>query len=419
MLASSKSSSAARLFFRGPSRLIPTNALRPFRFPYEHYRELTTSKNIDDVTNKDSSLPKGKWIRLKIDRTDLINIGPGSGNNIDTDPDPEPNKPAVSKEPLTALAKELQNYIFMRGPITLHDFVRQAANHALHGYYQNDKSAKIGEKGDFITAPEISHLFGEMITIWCVLTWRSLGSPQSIRLIELGPGNGTLMQDILNAATSFPEFKKALSVHMVELSEKMIQLQKEKLGCNTPQTDFKQDSATFKTRDGVSIQWHDHIKELPVEKQVPCLFIGQEFLDTFPVHQLVRSGGSWREKLVECDSSDQSPYHFRVVLAPSETPAVLITSRYEVKKLLSSFWIFTIFYHYLFYEIIYLHIKLYIPAMASDAKREIRAPRKAGVAIDNPWSTEQKSEKQTGQVYECHRGGSARSSFVRASGTHT
>jgi len=232
---------------------------------------------------------------------------------------------------LTSLAKELQNYIFMRGPITLHDFVRQAANHAQHGYYQNKNAAKIGEAGDFITAPEISHLFGEMITVWCVLAWKNLGSPASIRLVELGPGNGTLMQDILKAASSFPDFKKGISVQMIELSDTMIQKQKDKLGCHTPSIHFKSDVTTYQTRDNVSIQWYSHIKDLPIEEKTPCLFIGQEFLDTFPVHQLVRNGPSWREKLVECDYSDETPYHFRVVLAPSETPAVLITTRYEVR----------------------------------------------------------------------------------------
>lgn len=335
MIASIKSSSSRRACVRVASRInCFSKSAQVLSFQQQLGRRNLSSSTDNINLSNDPTLPKGKWIRVKVDRTDLINIGPGSGNHNGTEPEPIVSHHV--KEPLTNLAKDLQSYIFMRGPITLHDFIRQAANHAVHGYYQNKKESKIGEKGDFITAPEISHLFGEMITIWCVLAWKNLGSPESIRLVELGPGNGTLMQDMLKAASSFPDFKKALSIQMVELSDTMIQLQKEKLGCHTPTIYYKSDVTTYQTRDGISIQWYSHIKDLPTEKQTPCLFIGQEFLDTFPVHQLVRNGPSWREKLVECDSSDQSPYHFRAVLAPSETPAVLITARYEVKNLSDS-----------------------------------------------------------------------------------
>jgi hypothetical protein len=96
-----------------------------------------------------------------------------------------------SKEPMSNLARDLRSYIKMRGPITLHDYMAQALNHSAFGYYQYN-SEKIGSQGDFITSPEISQLFGECVAVWCMSVWTSLGCPEEIKIIELGPGKGTL-----------------------------------------------------------------------------------------------------------------------------------------------------------------------------------------------------------------------------------
>jgi len=94
-----------------------------------------------------------------------------------------------------------------------------ALAHPEHGYYMKTESAKIGKAGDFITAPEISQMFGELVGIWLIATWEKLGMPQGVRVVEMGPGKGTLMVDVLRAMRSFPLFSKALvGVHMVETS---------------------------------------------------------------------------------------------------------------------------------------------------------------------------------------------------------
>jgi hypothetical protein len=113
------------------------------------------------------------------------------------------------KEEPTDLAKDLFSYIKLKVPITVHDYMAQAANHSLYGYYQH-KLEKIGTGGDFITAPEISQLFGEMVGIWCVSVWMALGKPEKMNLVEMGPGKGTLMQDVLKVAKRFPSFKASL-----------------------------------------------------------------------------------------------------------------------------------------------------------------------------------------------------------------
>jgi NADH dehydrogenase [ubiquinone] 1 alpha subcomplex assembly factor 7 len=87
-------------------------------------------------------------------------------------------------------------------------------HHEKYGYYQQKKE-KIGAGGDFITSPEITQLFGEMVGIWCLATWENMGRPPVINLVELGPGNGTLMRDVLNIVTKFPEFQSALQVIII------------------------------------------------------------------------------------------------------------------------------------------------------------------------------------------------------------
>ena len=153
-------------------------------------------------------IPKNqnKVFNFKVDRSGLCNDF-GSDNR---------NLTAITKEPIDDFSRDLKSYIEMRGPITLHEFMSQSTNNLEHGYYQSSKD-KIGGDGDFITSPEISQLFGEMITIWCVSCWEELGRPSKINLVELGPGKGTLMKDILRTSKRFADFQSSIDVHMVLL----------------------------------------------------------------------------------------------------------------------------------------------------------------------------------------------------------
>jgi len=231
------------------------------------------------------------------------------------------------KEKPTPLALDLMSYIKLRGPITVHEYMSQASNNAVHGYYQRS-GEKIGASGDFVTAPEISQLFGEMVGIWCLSTWQSLGEPKEIDIIELGPGRGTLMKDILSVATKFPKFKSAINIHLVELSETMRTIQQETLFCSsksddgeTPPTKNEQGIVQRKCLQGIQISWYHMLQQIPEKTGVPTLVIGQEFLDAFPVHQFVYTKAGWREKLVDIDTSDNSKYFFRLVLSNNATPA--------------------------------------------------------------------------------------------------
>jgi hypothetical protein len=116
----------------------------------------------------------------------------------------------------TALESEIRRRIAVAGPMPVADYMRLCLTHPRHGYYINRDP--LGSDGDFITAPEISQMFGELIGIWLAAVWRQMGAPENFRLIELGPGRGTLILDALRAARVVQGFREAIVLHLVEIS---------------------------------------------------------------------------------------------------------------------------------------------------------------------------------------------------------
>ncbi|KFM25308.1 Ubiquitin-conjugating enzyme E2 27 [Auxenochlorella protothecoides] len=146
------------------------------------------------------------------------------------------------------MARHLKTLIkFRSGPITLAEYMSEVLTNPTAGYYINRDV--FGTAGDFITSPEISQMFGEMVGIWCVSTWMQMGSPPRLRIVEMGPGRGTLMADLLRGTAAFPTFHSAIQVDLVE--------------------------------------------------DLPTLFIGHEFIDALPVHQFQKTGrwARWRGTL--------------------------------------------------------------------------------------------------------------------------
>ncbi|MGZ6253709.1 MAG: class I SAM-dependent methyltransferase [Candidatus Binataceae bacterium] len=171
--------------------------------------------------------------------------------------------------------EELIRRIAADGPIPL-DQVMAEANAVYYG--QGDV---FGAKGDFITAPEISQTFGEMIGLWAAVTWQSMGSPSQVRLIECGPGRGTLMADLLRAARADPSFAAAIDLHLIEQSERLRALQRESLR-------------------GAHAVWHETIATVPAG---PTLVVANEFLDALPIRQFERTANGWSERCVTHDAS--------------------------------------------------------------------------------------------------------------------
>lgn len=203
----------------------------------------------------------------------------------------------------TPLETKLKRLISNNGPITLAQYMGECLSHPKHGYYMNKDP--FGEGGDFTTAPEISQMFGEMIGMWIANTWQAMSSPSPIKLIELGPGRGTLMADILRVLNIVPELKSNLSVHMVEMSPTLIETQKKSLASEAQ----------------TKITWHKNLSEIADG----CSFIiANEFFDALPVHQFEKTDKGWNERVLGLTDGKLTP-----ALAPA-SPALFMTD--EVKR---------------------------------------------------------------------------------------
>ena len=174
---------------------------------------------------------------------------------------------------MTPLERIIRDMIAADGPMGLDRYMALCLGHPEHGYYMGRDP--FGAGGDFITAPEISQVFGELIGVWCVAAWTAMGSPGTFRLVELGPGRGTLMADILRAAVkASPGFAAAARVHLVETSPALRARQRKALG------------------EGVT--WHDRFEDVP---DGPMILVANEFFDALPVRQFERRDGRWHERV--------------------------------------------------------------------------------------------------------------------------
>jgi NADH dehydrogenase [ubiquinone] 1 alpha subcomplex assembly factor 7 len=138
----------------------------------------------------------------------------------------------AKKGPRTELTKHLHAIIETRGPMSMSTFMNYALTHPVHGYYM--KSDVFGKAGDFTTSPEISQMFGELLGVWCAAMWENLGRPSKIHLVELGPGRGTLSNDMLNAVKHMHNFFKSIHLHLVEVSPHLRRIQAQKFGLVYP-----------------------------------------------------------------------------------------------------------------------------------------------------------------------------------------
>ncbi len=180
----------------------------------------------------------------------------------------------MTGQPPSPLMRELIRRIGASGPMPLDEFMRACLGDESHGYYRTARP--LGADGDFITAPEVSQIFGELVGLWAVEVWRAMGEPAQIALIELGPGRGTLLADALRAARLVPAFMTAVRLHLVELSPALRADQAAALG-DRPAS------------------WHERLSDVP---GAPAIIIANEFIDALPVRQVIWDGAVWRERCV-------------------------------------------------------------------------------------------------------------------------
>jgi NADH dehydrogenase [ubiquinone] 1 alpha subcomplex assembly factor 7 len=195
------------------------------------------------------------------------------------------------------LLSEIKKLIRSSGPMPVWRYMELCLLHPQHGYYI--ARDPLGREGDFTTAPEVSQMFGELLGLWAASVWKAIGSPSLLRLIELGPGRGTMMADALRALRVLPPLYQALSVHLVEVNPVLREKQRS-------------------TLQGVRhIAWHNHIDEVP---EGPCIIFANEYFDALPVHQMVKRDTGWHERVVDLDEND------RLIFGVESEP----TPRFEV-----------------------------------------------------------------------------------------
>jgi len=207
--------------------------------------------------------------------------------------------------------------------VTVADYMRDALTHPDVGYYTQPSSgdgAVFGADGDFVTSPEISQMFGELVGVWAATVWQSLGRPKRLRLVELGPGRGTLMDDLIRAAASVPGLGDALEVHLVEVSASLRAMQRRTI-CGDEDGDGERVAHASST--GSPVMWHGALSDVPGGDDVPAVHVAHEFFDALPVHQLHRTPHGWREAIVGPEPNPASPRHLRLYLSRDVTPASL------------------------------------------------------------------------------------------------
>ena len=174
---------------------------------------------------------------------------------------------------------EIINILKRKKSIPLDKFIDISLYNKKFGYYM--RKNPFGEKGDYITSPLVSNLFGEMIAIWCVAYWEHIGKPKKILIVEIGPGDGTLCKDLLDTFKNFKEFYNCIEIKLIEKSNKLKKIQKKKI-------------------KNKKVKWLNKINEI---NSGPIIFLCNEFFDALPIKQIYKKNNLFFEKYVALEKS--------------------------------------------------------------------------------------------------------------------
>jgi NADH dehydrogenase [ubiquinone] 1 alpha subcomplex assembly factor 7 len=212
---------------------------------------------------------------------------------------------------MTAIAPlegEIRRRIAVGGPMSVAQYMELCLTDPQRGYYATRDP--FGAGGDFTTAPEISQMFGELIGLWAAAIWRAMGAPGNFSLVELGPGRGTMMADVLRAAKVVPDFRAAIDLHLIENSPALERLQRQALGGNLP------------------VSWHRSIDDVP---DGALIVLANEFFDALPVHQAVMCADAWHERVIKIGEDDK--LHFSIDRDPIPLFDKLLPRRLRAAKI--------------------------------------------------------------------------------------
>jgi NADH dehydrogenase [ubiquinone] 1 alpha subcomplex assembly factor 7 len=201
---------------------------------------------------------------------------------------------------VNALGARIARTIAAQGPLSIAQFMATAALDPQCGYYTTRDP--LGAGGDFVTAPEISQVFGELVGLWCVQAWFDQACPVPARLVELGPGTGSLMEDALRAAKLAPEFRKAVEVVLVDACPALVARQRTRLA-----------------NSGIPVAWRGQFDASLCDR--PLFLIANEFFDAMPIRQFVRTSRGWCENMVTLDADQTLALSLSPDPLPLDVPA--------------------------------------------------------------------------------------------------
>lgn len=215
---------------------------------------------------------------------------------------------------MTPLEIEIRRRIESAGPMPVGEYMALCLGDPTHGYYVTRDP--IGAQGDFTTAPEVSQMFGELIGLWMAAVWTKMESPETIRVVELGPGRGTLMKDALRALQVMPAMREAIVLHLVEFSP-VLRAQQQRTLTDLP----------------MPVYWHNTLDEVPAGA---AIIVANEFFDAEPVNQAVKTKTGWHERRIAIGAEGALAFttapepipHFEMLL-PAAVRAAPVSSIFE------------------------------------------------------------------------------------------
>ncbi|XP_023147921.2 protein arginine methyltransferase NDUFAF7, mitochondrial [Amphiprion ocellaris] len=218
-----------------------------------------------------------------------------------------------------SMLRHLTTKLKATGPITVAEYMREVLTNPVTGYYVRNNM--LGPDGDFITSPEISQIFGELLGVWIISEWMGAGRPKQLQLVELGPGKGSLAGDVLRVLSQLRSVlgEASVSLHLVEVSPALSLLQAQNLTRSCSQEADSEDEPVYRrgeTAAGLPVSWYRRLDDVPAGFSI---FVAHEFFDALPIHKFQRTQKGWREVMVDIDPD--KPDKLRFVVAPSPTLA--------------------------------------------------------------------------------------------------
>ncbi|KAK2855860.1 hypothetical protein Q5P01_004595 [Channa striata] len=223
------------------------------------------------------------------------------------------------ERPEPSVLRHLTSKIKATGPISVAEYMREVLTNPVTGYYVRNNM--LGPSGDFITSPEISQIFGELLGVWIISEWMGAGRPKQLQLVELGPGKGSLASDVLRVFSQLQSVfaEASVSLHLVEVSPALSELQAQNLTGKCSQKADAEDEPVYRTgrtTAGLPVSWYRRVDDVPTGFSI---FLAHEFFDALPIHKFQRTEKGWREVMVDIDP--EQPGQLRFVVTPSPTLA--------------------------------------------------------------------------------------------------